>query len=49
MKPDEYYQKQIDHYTARLKQIKKRRQSDYIGQIAHFRLYDLFDLPPDQP
>jgi len=25
MKPDEYYQKQIDHYTARLKQIKKRR------------------------
>ena len=46
MKPDEYYQKQIDHYTARLKQT---AQSDYIGQIAHFRLYDLFDLPPDQP
>lgn len=48
MKPDEYYQKQIDHYTARLKQIKKRRNLITLP-IAHFRLYDLFDLPPDQP
>lgn len=36
MKPDEYYQKQIDHYTARLKQIKKRRNLITLAQLLTF-------------
>lgn len=36
MKPDEYYQKQIDHYTARLKQIKKRRNLITLAKLLTF-------------
>ncbi len=36
MKPDEYYQKQIDHYTARLKQIKKRRNLITLAKVLTF-------------
>lgn len=36
MKPDEYYQKQIDHYTARLKQIKKRRNLITLVKLLTF-------------
>ena len=36
MKPDEYYQKQIDHYTARLKQIKKRRNLITLPKLLTF-------------
>ena len=36
MKPDEYYQKQIDHYTARLKQIKKRRNLITLAKLITF-------------
>ena len=36
MKPDEYYQKQIDHYTARLKQIKKRRNLITLVNLSYF-------------
>ncbi len=36
MKPDEYYQKQIDHYTARLKQIKKRRNLITLSKLLTF-------------
>ena len=36
MKPDEYYQKHIDHYTARLKQIKKRRNLITLAKLLTF-------------
>ena len=36
MKPYEYYQKQIDHYTARLKQIKKRRNLITLAKLLTF-------------
>ena len=36
MKPDEYYQKQIDHYTPRLKQIKKRRNLITLAKLLTF-------------
>ena len=36
MKPDEYYQKQIDHYTARLKQMKKRRNLITLAKLLTF-------------
>ena len=36
MKPDEYYQKQIDHYTALLKQIKKRRNLITLAKLLTF-------------
>ena len=36
MKPDEYYQKQIDHYTARLKQIKKRCNLITLAKLLTF-------------
>ena len=36
MNPDEYYQKQIDHYTARLKQIKKRRNLITLAKLLTF-------------
>ena len=36
MKPDEYYQKQIDHYTARLKLIKKRRNLITLAKLLTF-------------
>ena len=36
MKPDEYYQKQIDNYTARLKQIKKRRNLITLAKLLTF-------------
>ena len=36
MKPDEYYQKQIDHYTARLKQIKKLRNLITLAKLLTF-------------
>ena len=36
MKPDEYYQKQIDHYTDRLKQIKKRRNLITLAKLLTF-------------
>lgn len=36
MKPDEYYPKQIDHYTARLKQIKKRRNLITLAKLLTF-------------
>ena len=36
MKPDEYYQKQIDQYTARLKQIKKRRNLITLAKLLTF-------------
>ena len=36
MKPNEYYQKQIDHYTARLKQIKKRRNLITLAKLLTF-------------
>ena len=36
MKPDEYYQKPIDHYTARLKQIKKRRNLITLAKLLTF-------------
>ncbi len=36
MKPGEYYQKQIDHYTARLKQIKKRRNLITLAKLLTF-------------
>lgn len=36
MKPDEYYQKQIDHYTARLKKIKKRRNLITLAKLLTF-------------
>ena len=36
MKPDEYYQKQIDHYTARLKQIKKRSKLITLAKLLTF-------------
>ena len=36
MKPDEYFQKQIDHYTARLKQIKKRRNLITLAKLLTF-------------
>lgn len=36
MKPDEYYQKQIAHYTARLKQIKKRRNLITLAKLLTF-------------
>ena len=36
MKPDGYYQKQIDHYTARLKQIKKRRNLITLAKLLTF-------------
>ncbi len=36
MKPDEYYQKQIDHYTARLKQLKKRRNLITLAKLLTF-------------
>ena len=36
MKPDEYYQQQIDHYTARLKQIKKRRNLITLAKLLTF-------------
>ena len=36
MKPDEYYQKQIDLYTARLKQIKKRRNLITLAKLLTF-------------
>ena len=36
MKPDEYYQDQIDHYTARLKQIKKRRNLITLAKLLTF-------------
>ena len=36
MKPDEYYLKQIDHYTARLKQIKKRRNLITLAKLLTF-------------
>ena len=36
MKPDEYYQKQTDHYTARLKQIKKRRNLITLAKLLTF-------------
>ena len=36
MKPDEYYHKQIDHYTARLKQIKKRRNLITLAKLLTF-------------
>ena len=36
MKPDVYYQKQIDHYTARLKQIKKRRNLITLAKLLTF-------------
>ena len=36
MKPDEYYQKQIDHYTARLKQIKKRSNLITLAKLLTF-------------
>ena len=36
MKPDEYYQKQIDHYTARLKQRKKRRNLITLAKLLTF-------------
>lgn len=36
MKPDKYYQKQIDHYTARLKQIKKRRNLITLAKLLTF-------------
>ena len=36
MKPDEYYQKKIDHYTARLKQIKKRRNLITLAKLLTF-------------
>ena len=36
MKPDEYYQTQIDHYTARLKQIKKRRNLITLAKLLTF-------------
>lgn len=36
MKPDEYYQKQIDHYTARSKQIKKRRNLITLAKLLTF-------------
>ena len=36
MKRDEYYQKQIDHYTARLKQIKKRRNLITLAKLLTF-------------
>ena len=36
MKPDEYYQKQIDHYTARLKRIKKRRNLITLAKLLTF-------------
>ena len=36
MKPAEYYQKQIDHYTARLKQIKKRRNLITLAKLLTF-------------
>ena len=36
MKPDEYYQKQIDHYAARLKQIKKRRNLITLAKLLTF-------------
>ena len=36
MKPDEYYQKQIDHYTARLKQKKKRRNLITLAKLLTF-------------
>ena len=36
MKPDDYYQKQIDHYTARLKQLKKRRNLITVAKLLTF-------------
>lgn len=43
MKPDEYYQKQIDHYTARLKQIKKRRNLITLAKLLTFG-YMIFSI-----
>ena len=36
MKPDEYYQKHIDHYTDLLKQIKKRRNLITLAKLLTF-------------